>query len=156
MTQPEPKTLDVIVDPQGDSRHLIEETHDKVLTGFGEKDVTYRNSHVETWNDLSSAAKDWLLNKARIVRVVCDRPVINGTKSVVTNCFWADMLPVDGPVLGPYTLHSGAIAAEVAWLQENNLPLPQTSADHPDVDNGKPNDDQPDQPAGEPKPTPKG
>lgn len=30
----------------------------------------------------------------------------------------ADMGPVGGPVLGPYTLRSEALAAEVAWLEE--------------------------------------
>ncbi|MGA1619762.1 MAG: hypothetical protein ACO37F_14775 [Pirellulales bacterium] len=30
--------------------------------------------------------------------------------------WWADMGPVDGPVLGPYSSRSAALAAERAWL----------------------------------------
>jgi len=40
----------------------------------------------------------------------------------ITNHFWADLLPVGGPVLGPFKLHDDAIAAEIAWLQAHNFP----------------------------------
>lgn len=33
----------------------------------------------------------------------------------------ADLRPVGGPVLGPFALRSAALAAEVAWLEENRL-----------------------------------
>ena len=33
----------------------------------------------------------------------------------------ADLSPVDGPVLGPFNKRSKALAAEVAWLQQNWL-----------------------------------
>ncbi|MEM8669354.1 MAG: hypothetical protein AAGG48_17655 [Planctomycetota bacterium] len=33
----------------------------------------------------------------------------------------ADMTPVDGPVLGPFPKRGEALAAEVAWLQQNWL-----------------------------------
>lgn len=36
----------------------------------------------------------------------------------------ADLLPVLGPVLGPFALRSEALAAEVAWLERNWLPTP--------------------------------
>jgi hypothetical protein len=31
----------------------------------------------------------------------------------------ADLSPINGPVLGPFERRSGALAAEVAWLEEN-------------------------------------
>jgi hypothetical protein len=31
----------------------------------------------------------------------------------------ADLSPVSGPVLGPFTLRSEALAAEVAWLEQH-------------------------------------
>ena len=31
----------------------------------------------------------------------------------------ADMAPVDGPVLGPFSTRAEALAAEVAWLDEH-------------------------------------
>ena len=33
----------------------------------------------------------------------------------------ADLSPVDGPTLGPFDKRSEALAAEVAWLQQNWL-----------------------------------
>jgi hypothetical protein len=33
--------------------------------------------------------------------------------------WWADMGPVDGPVLGPYGSRSGALVAERGWLLAN-------------------------------------
>jgi hypothetical protein len=35
--------------------------------------------------------------------------------------WWADLSPVDGPVLGPFTLRSEALAAENAWLENHWL-----------------------------------
>jgi hypothetical protein len=34
----------------------------------------------------------------------------------------ADLSPVNGPTLGPFTLRSEALAAEVAWLEAHWLP----------------------------------
>lgn len=36
----------------------------------------------------------------------------------------ADLSPVDGPILGPFDKRSEALAAEVAWLQQNWLTRP--------------------------------
>lgn len=36
----------------------------------------------------------------------------------------ADLSPVNGPVLGPFTMRTEALAAEVAWLQANWLSPP--------------------------------
>jgi hypothetical protein len=33
--------------------------------------------------------------------------------------WWADMGPVGGPRLGPFERRSGALAAEMAWLEKN-------------------------------------
>ena len=32
--------------------------------------------------------------------------------------WWADLQPIDGPVLGPFALRSGALTAERKWLQD--------------------------------------
>ena len=32
--------------------------------------------------------------------------------------WWADLSPCNGPRLGPYTIRSRAIEAEIAWLKE--------------------------------------
>jgi hypothetical protein len=36
--------------------------------------------------------------------------------------WWADLAPVNGPVLGPFTRRSDALEAERHWLQRNWLP----------------------------------
>ena len=35
--------------------------------------------------------------------------------------WWADLTPTGGPVLGPHTLRSQALAAESRWLLEHRL-----------------------------------
>ncbi|QOV89781.1 hypothetical protein [Humisphaera borealis] len=35
--------------------------------------------------------------------------------------WWADLSPVAGPVLGPFTRRSDALAAETGWLDRNWL-----------------------------------
>ncbi len=36
----------------------------------------------------------------------------------------ADLSPVGGPVLGPFTRRGKALEAEVEWLQQNQTPAP--------------------------------
>jgi hypothetical protein len=36
--------------------------------------------------------------------------------------WWADLAPVKGPKLGPYSQRSDALKAERSWLQSNWLP----------------------------------
>ena len=38
--------------------------------------------------------------------------------------WWADMLPVRGPDLGPFTRRSEALTAERAWLEQRLLTAP--------------------------------
>jgi hypothetical protein len=40
--------------------------------------------------------------------------------------WWADLAPVGGPRLGPFTLRSEALAAERGWL-EDHWPAPPTT-----------------------------
>ena len=49
------------------------------------------------------------LGKLQITRASHVEPDAEG-------CWWADMGPVDGPVLGPFTSRSEALAAEREWL----------------------------------------
>ena len=36
--------------------------------------------------------------------------------------WWADLAPVNGPELGPFTRRTDALEAERHWLQHNRLP----------------------------------
>jgi len=42
--------------------------------------------------------------------------------------WWADLSPVKGPILGPFTLRSDALAAERAWLEAHWLVRPVTAS----------------------------
>jgi hypothetical protein len=37
----------------------------------------------------------------------------------------ADLRPVDGPLLGPFSRRDSALQAEVLWLRENLTPVPK-------------------------------
>jgi hypothetical protein len=37
----------------------------------------------------------------------------------------ADLSPVSGPTLGPFTTRKAALEAEVEWLKENRIPVPK-------------------------------
>lgn len=41
-----------------------------------------------------------------------------------TGCWTADLVPVGGPVLGPFEHRCSALAAEIAWLREHWLVPP--------------------------------
>ena len=41
--------------------------------------------------------------------------------------WWADLAPLAGPLLGPFTVRSAALAAEAAWLETHWL-LPVAAA----------------------------
>jgi len=42
-----------------------------------------------------------------------------------TSGHWiVDLSPVNGPELGPFVKRSAALAAEVAWLEQQGLPVP--------------------------------
>jgi hypothetical protein len=79
----------------------------KIAEGIGEVTMT-RASHVEPGNELSEEARKWLNLEL---------------EDVVDNKWYADMLPVDGPVLGPYDDRDTALAEEVKWLNDNNIPV---------------------------------
>lgn len=67
-----------------------------------------RASHVEPFDALLQAAKDWLYYNN------CQRQPLD---------WFADMLPVNGPVLGPFPTKEAALASEVAYLREHNIPV---------------------------------
>lgn len=100
-----------------------------MLGALGETDMR-RASHVEPGVELSDAALQWLLqHKAATedtqhhAQKLCWRMwTINGTCRVVDK-WWADLLPVDGPVLGPFDTNTEALEAEVVWLKEHNIPI---------------------------------
>lgn len=87
-----------------------------------------RASHVEPGAELSEAAITWLYN-AGVIETSVAGPSSNwgyrvvASKQNIRKQWWADLLPVDGPVLGPFDTNTEALEAEVVWLKEHNIPI---------------------------------
>jgi hypothetical protein len=115
--------LTIIVEPDGTVRHLVDDAHADIYNAFGPCVETWRNSHVETWSSLSWTARLWLVIQRRVPPAMLLPAALRPYRTrPLCNVFWADMRPVKGGVLGPFASHHLALAAEVAWLQEKNIP----------------------------------
>jgi len=77
---------------------------------------------VEPGAGLSQAAWEWLFNN---YTGDLDR-TLDTTAAIICppDKWFADLLPSGGPVLGPYDTRDDALAAEVVWLDEHNIPVP--------------------------------
>lgn len=130
-------TIIIAVDRDGAGRHLLDErpeTQD-YYDALGQPKETWRNSHVETWSSLSKEARHWRI-RDYFRQVTGEEPETGPLEfwsgftrqqqleAMSPNKWFADMLPVNGPVLGPFETHGEALAAEIAYLKEHNLPLP--------------------------------
>jgi len=113
----------IVVEPDGTARHLVNKDSEQFGSDIGPRIATQRASHVETWNDLS--------DKARYSVVQKNNTEI--TAYAIANYFWVDLLPVGGPVLGPYNDYETAIETEILWLQRFNLPKPANKEGSEDV-----------------------
>lgn len=83
----------------------------ELLQGLGKTTIT-RVSHVEPYSGLSSVAKTWLSGSSSAGNQLADTD------------WFADLTPVNGPVLGPYADNKSALAAELAWLDVNLASIP--------------------------------
>lgn len=92
--------LRVVVSPTGESRYI----HDDVIYLTGDKEIR-RASHVEIKEPLPWWAwrRRWRLRR------------------IPAGCWYADMRPTRGPVLGPFLTRSYALEAEKIWLERHWL-----------------------------------
>ena len=102
------KREEIIISPDGTVRGVYSPIVDKITKALGDP-VTQRASHVEPTNELSDKAAQWLWD--------------NKEEPVLPDKWWADMLPVEGPVLGPYDTREEALDEEVKWLHAHNIPV---------------------------------
>ncbi len=95
-----------------------------------------RASHVDGSADLSDNAIAWLVVKtpqrfSRRLLAYCrsgrqsDWPIGGLRQELPTDIWWADLLPSNGPVLGPFDTRTEALDAEVAWLREHEFKVPK-------------------------------
>lgn len=92
---------------------------DGLMRAVGGDSLTIRRaSHVDVTADLRDVAVAWLRTTGG---VALEDPCYR-------NLYWADLLPVEGPVLGPFHVREDALAAEVAWLDTHHIPVPKAYA----------------------------
>ena len=108
-----PEEIVVVIEPDGCSRHLVSNV--ATFADLGEPVSIARASHVETWSSLTAEA---------ICGIKIDETYADwwGRRRLL---WWTDMLPCNGPVLGPFETQAAALAAEIQWLNDNNLPPPE-------------------------------
>ena len=109
--------LTIVIDNEGRIRHLLEDSCELIDRVSGSVDKIVRNSHVETWHSLAESAKQQLLDR----NVVAGDTIV-GHDLPLAKAWWADMQPVRGPVLGPFTTREDALEAELIWLRQKGLP----------------------------------
>jgi len=123
--------LEVIVDGKGAIRAIHSDAIMPILKALGNVTVR-RASHVEPSENLSNSALLWLLDNnpdvwpAELLRDMRQMPVFaldDLRINLDPTAFWADLLPVSGPVLGPFDKKQDALDAEVVWLREHAFPI---------------------------------
>jgi hypothetical protein len=62
------------------------------------------------------------INLARLGKLTIERA--SHVDPIAPGQWTADLAPVDGPLLGPFSLRSEALAAEAAWLEKHWLRRP--------------------------------
>jgi hypothetical protein len=80
---------------------------------------TRRASHVEPTSEISLEAINWMIangHESAFLMTEVSRDQLPADK------WWADMLPVRGPVLGPFDTREEALREEVVWLNANGIP----------------------------------
>lgn len=103
-------------------RGLDTQITNKVVNALGGKKTITRASNVEPGSGLSNAALDYLWKFRDDVKIIKDPYQM--LEPLDTKWF-ADLLPVNGPVLGPFDDRQAALAAEEAWLHEHHIPVCQ-------------------------------
>ena len=111
------KRVQLVVDLSGRIRHLLEDDC-AVVRNISEVEKISRNSYVETWDSLSEAAR----RKLQLRHVVANGKIV-GHDLPLAEAWWADMGPVCGPVLGPFSSRDQALTAELEWLRQKGLPV---------------------------------
>lgn len=86
---------------------------------FGDDMEIRRASHVDPTSELSVSAEEWIWEN--LPNGTLPTGVMSELQEAVypPNKWWADLLPIGGPVLGPFDKRSQALAAEVDWIMEN-------------------------------------
>ena len=100
--------IKVVIPRSGGVRALYSPAAQALLAPLGDVQIR-RASRVEPTDNLASTALRWLEE--------------HHTGELPPNVWWADLTPVDGPVLGPFNTRDYALKEEIEWLQTHGLPF---------------------------------
>ena len=109
------RRVEIIIGKGGQTRAIYSPTASRLLSTLGTTE-TRRASHVEPTAELGEAALRELVKANPGTTPDAIRALLP------TDAWWADLTPVGGPVLGPFHERDVALAAELTWLQANNIP----------------------------------
>jgi hypothetical protein len=105
------RTIKVVIPPDGSPRAVYSEAAQALLAPLGNVEIR-RASRVEPTAYLGYNARTWLFQHRGIT-----------TDEYSYDLWWADLTPVDGPVLGPYNTRDYALKEEIEWLDKNGTPF---------------------------------
>lgn len=111
----------IIIGVRGETRGLYGPLSDAITKKLGKQEIR-RASHVDVFRDLGVLALDYV---SRIPVITMQPEQIALINSGIDNTWWADLLPSNGPVLGPFATRDAALAAEATWLEANRIPIPE-------------------------------
>jgi hypothetical protein len=111
----------ILYGPNGEVKFLHDDRLSPHMEARGTETKLRRASHVDPGSDLNEAALAWLEENTGCVEVLD----LNDHPRVISEQFeakwFADLLPSDGPVLGPFDTRQAALDAEVEWLNAHNF-----------------------------------
>mgnify|MGYP003405320993 CR=1 FL=1 len=128
------KRLEVIVTSTGEMRSIHSDEIMPILRQLGDVEVR-RASHVEPAVGMREEAKAWIRAEIAAHRpppmilysVSCCYSIVWADGIPVTiqgiDQWYADLLPVNGPVLGPCNTKQEALDCEVEWLKKHSYPI---------------------------------
>lgn len=113
----------ILYGPAGQIVHLHDDRISAHTASLGDDVELRRASHVEPTQELFRAypaAREWLICE----HMATHNEVREVSEAVVDAfpplAFWADMMPSNGPVLGPFPTRERALAEEVDWMNRHN------------------------------------
>lgn len=129
------KRLEMLIKPNGEVRTIHSDEVMPILEKLGNVTMK-RASHVEPAGGIRPEAAAWLRNFynsaggeaiAALNRLQTHKR-IRWQEGVITHIdgreqWYADLLPVEGPVLGPFDHKQEALDEEAKWLAANGFPL---------------------------------
>ena len=129
------KQAEILVTTTGEIRAIHSDAIMPVLENLGIV-IMRRASHVEPASGIRDVARDWFqaFMLAASPEAVARYKALEGHKRITYHDglishidgreqWYADLTPVNGPVLGPFDSKQLGLDAEVAWLRENGIPL---------------------------------